>query len=277
MSNVDAVRAELLRLGWSPIQVAGMVGGFQQESGRDLNSYAVGDGGKSFGIPQVNGDRFKALKDFAGANSNWQDPIIQARFVDHELNGTESRAGGLLRNAKTVEDAAAAAAAYERPQGWSPGNPAGANGWRNRLNNAKNLLGMPLGDTTIASAQLPPATPPSTGLTLNSTPMNTGIGGTNIAPPAMTTAAPPPSIFDIAKTDGMGAGLKAALGNDKITGALSGIGGMASGGGSGVQAPPPVQPTIGNDQQTAQIAQGAQQMMMQLLQRRGARGLTLTG
>lgn len=127
--------------GYTPSQAAGIVGNLMQESG--LNpAVSPGDNGKSFGIAQWNGGRLTALQDYAKQQgSDWKSLDTQLGFVNQELNGSENKAGQAIRNAQDVASATAAAAGYERPQGWAPDNPSGANAFDKRLAYASQLVG----------------------------------------------------------------------------------------------------------------------------------------
>lgn len=110
-------------VGWSPAQAAGIVGNLVAES--NLIPVAKGDIGLhaptdvSIGIAQwySGGGRDKNLFIFSGKKGKpWYDFQTQLEFVHHELNGTEKKAGGLLRSATTPTKAALVIQReYERP------------------------------------------------------------------------------------------------------------------------------------------------------------------
>jgi hypothetical protein len=109
-------------LGWSHLQSVALVANLMWESGGNrLNTIkfdAVGDKGKSHGAGQWNetAGRFKLLQDFATRkNKPWQDEITQLMFLDWELHNTERRAGILLKEASTIEDAIDACIKIWRP------------------------------------------------------------------------------------------------------------------------------------------------------------------
>lgn len=132
--------------GWTKEQAGGIVGNLMAES--RLNTLARNpgdgtDGSDSIGVGQWNGNRASALKAFAVANkSDWRDLGTQLAFVHHELETSESAAGGALKNAKNVDEAAAAFAGYERPAGWSSDNPRGAHNYKGRLKYAMQAAGV---------------------------------------------------------------------------------------------------------------------------------------
>ena len=142
--------------GWSDEQAAGIVGNLAHESKlrtTALNPNDGGPGAHSVGIAQWNRDRLDRLKAFGGAN--WQDYNTQLAFVQHELNTTESAAATRLRGATDVHSATAAFASYERPQGWTAGNPYASHGFDSRLTKANAMLSyapLPANDATA----LPP-------------------------------------------------------------------------------------------------------------------------
>lgn len=123
--------------GYSPVQVAGILGNLTQES--NFNPLAVGDGGMSFGIAQWNRDRLDGLKKFAQMQgASHEDLLTQAAYIDHELNNNEKKAGEALRAAQDIPSATAAFLGFERPQGYDPNDPSKAHGWSNRLSAAMN-------------------------------------------------------------------------------------------------------------------------------------------
>lgn len=151
---------KMVSLGWSPVQAAGIVGGFIHESGGSkLNPNAVAkgdgsDGSDSIGIGQWNGPRAVALKAYAASKGKpWNDLETQLEFAHRELQSNEILAGTALKAATTPEAAAAASLAFERPKGWQPGgNPAMALGWANRLAHAQRLAGGGASTAPIATS-----------------------------------------------------------------------------------------------------------------------------
>lgn len=148
--NTSSALNYFIQQGWSPQQAAGIVGNLMQESG--LNpTVNPGDSGKSFGIAQWNGNRLSALQQYADQQGgDWHDLNMQLGFIQNELGGSENKAGQALRAAQTIPDATAAFAGFERPQGWTPDNPQGANAYDKRLQYAMQSLG---GDSVIDSPQ----------------------------------------------------------------------------------------------------------------------------
>ena len=159
MDRAQQAYQYFIKAGWTPVQAAAIVGNLQQESGKGLNPGAVnpndaGAGHDSIGIGQWNKERRAALYNFARAQGGSPgDFETQLAFVQNELNGPESSVAARLKNATTVKDATAAFIGYERPQGWSPANPMGGNGWTNRLNNALALAGGSAGPMDDPSIQ----------------------------------------------------------------------------------------------------------------------------
>jgi hypothetical protein len=145
MATSDDLAGYFAGLGYNPVQIAGIVGNLQAESG--LNPTATGDNGTSYGLAQWHNDRWDALNKFAANNGTQpSDPLTQARFIDFELKNNEPTAYSALQGAKTPADAAAAFIHFERPQGYSPDNPLGAMGASDRVANAQAFAsGQPFG------------------------------------------------------------------------------------------------------------------------------------
>lgn len=153
--------------GWSPAQAAGMVGRFMQESFSDLRTNARGDlsiPGASVGIGQWNRQRKAAMIAYTtGKNPGGQfenHPLVlaalkaspgdrgatnfdaQLDFADWEIKNSPSEhlAFTSLARADSPDQAAAAMMHYERPRGYSPGDPTAGHGYRNAVRNATGVL-----------------------------------------------------------------------------------------------------------------------------------------
>lgn len=130
--------------GYAPAQAAGIVGNLVAESG--LNSAARNrgdgrDGSDSIGIGQWNAERSRALQSFAATRGKTStDFQTQLEFVDQELTTSEGKAGEALRGAQDARSATSAFIGFERPAGWSPGNPEGGHNFRGRLRHAETIL-----------------------------------------------------------------------------------------------------------------------------------------
>jgi len=130
--------------GWSPAATAGIVGNLLAES--NLNPMAEGDkglkGGSSMGISQWRESRLEGLKAFAkktGGNVN--DFNTQLRYIDEELQTTESKAGAALLASKTPEEAARAFALYFlRPKGAETGRADNIDRISERVSNANKVF-----------------------------------------------------------------------------------------------------------------------------------------
>ena len=85
------------------------------ESG--LNPSAIGDNGNAGGIWQMNGPRFKGLKDFAASNGQpWDNRDTQLDHLVYEINNNERGAWSKISATTTRQEAAAAIVNYfERP------------------------------------------------------------------------------------------------------------------------------------------------------------------
>ena len=118
--------------GYSKEQAAGIVGNLQAESGKNLRTDSVGDGGKAYGIAQWHPDRQAKFKEVYGKDIRQAGFREQLEFVDWELNNTEKRAGDSIRKASTASEAAHIVdAQYERSSGEHR---------QQRMNNAEALI-----------------------------------------------------------------------------------------------------------------------------------------
>jgi len=98
--------------GLSQLSAAALVGGLTQESKLESNAQNPKSGAE--GIAQWLGTRKTAMVG-AGARNSFND---QLEFVWQELQGSESKALGLLQSAKTLNQALLAAAQFERFDGY---------------------------------------------------------------------------------------------------------------------------------------------------------------
>lgn len=112
-NNIKQAVKFFISKGFSDIQTAALVGGFIQES--KLNPEITNPNGGAYGIAQWFKDRKKSLL----AKPNPSSLNTQLNFVIEEFNSTEKAARDKLKKAKTLEEAIAAAAAYERFEGIS--------------------------------------------------------------------------------------------------------------------------------------------------------------
>jgi len=100
--------------GWTAAQAAGIVANLQAESA--LRPDAVGDGGQAYGMGQWHPDRQANFHTFIGRAIRGSTADQQLQFVQHELGGTEARAGQRLRDTDSAFDAGASMSRnYERP------------------------------------------------------------------------------------------------------------------------------------------------------------------
>jgi hypothetical protein len=130
--------------GLKPHQIAGVMGNIGAESG--FNPSAVGDGGKAWGLYQHHADRRAGISGFLG------DPMKQHELAWQELQGPENRAWSALMGSSNVREATAAFGGFERPQGFSWGNPEGMHNWTGRLAGAEQALAK-FGQTTIGATE----------------------------------------------------------------------------------------------------------------------------
>lgn len=103
--------------GWTPAQAAGFAANLQVES--NFNPAAVGDGGRAYGIAQWHPDRQAAFQRWSGREIRGSTFEQQLEFMQFELTqGNERRAGTIIRQASTPEQAAALIDQhYERSNG----------------------------------------------------------------------------------------------------------------------------------------------------------------
>ncbi len=89
--------------GWTPEQAAGIVGNLSYESG-GMKPNARESGGKGWGLAQwTSQDRINGLAEFAKARGERVPSFrTQLEYVQQELNGSYSKAGEALKNAKDV-------------------------------------------------------------------------------------------------------------------------------------------------------------------------------
>jgi hypothetical protein len=121
--NADAAMKFFMSAGWTKEQAAGIVGNLQTESGRNLNTQAVGDGGKAKGIAQWHPDRQADFQRVIGKDVKDSTLEEQLRFVDWELKNSEKRAGEQLKRARTAAEAARIVdKQYERSSGEALGD-----------------------------------------------------------------------------------------------------------------------------------------------------------
>lgn len=131
--------------GWSAAQASGMVGRWMQESYPRLDTKARGDlsiPGASVGIGQWNRERKAAMIKFAKDRGGATNFDAQIDFGDWEIRNSpaERLAFTALAHAKNPEEASAAMMHYERPRGYSPGNPRGGHGFRQTVQYANHVM-----------------------------------------------------------------------------------------------------------------------------------------
>jgi hypothetical protein len=138
----------LEQYGWKRHQAVALVANGIWESGGKtyIKTTALGDGGTAHGGFQWRGERYIgrnglyafAYKYYPGHSTS--EPQVQLAYVDWELRNTEKRAGRLLMEAETLEDAVKAAIAYLRPVHFTWEEPEKGHGYARRLEIAKGLL-----------------------------------------------------------------------------------------------------------------------------------------
>lgn len=131
--------------GWSAAQASGMVGRWMQESYPRLDTKARGDlsiPGASVGIGQWNRERKAAMIKFSKDRGGPTNFDAQIDFGDWEIRNSpkERLAFSALAAAKNPEEASAAMMHYERPRGYSPGNPRGGHGFHQTVQYANSVM-----------------------------------------------------------------------------------------------------------------------------------------
>jgi hypothetical protein len=91
--------------GWTPEQAAGLVANLQAESYDRIDPAA--DHAGAYGIAQWRGSRKRDFEQEMGIPLRGSSLLDQLKFVQHELNNKESKAGNLLKQATTAAEAAA--------------------------------------------------------------------------------------------------------------------------------------------------------------------------
>ena len=104
--NAQSAVAFFQSKGFTKAQAAGIVGNLQAESGVDLKTYAVGDGGSAYGIAQWRPDRQADFQRVYGKPIQSASLNEQLEFINWELNNTEKSAGDRIRATKTASEAA---------------------------------------------------------------------------------------------------------------------------------------------------------------------------
>jgi peptidoglycan L-alanyl-D-glutamate endopeptidase CwlK len=155
LSRPEAAVAFLEAMGWEKHQAAALVAnGVWESGGKDhLETRALGDKDKdgrftAHGAYQWRGDRYSGphgllsftLTHCPGHSSS--EPWVQLKFAHHELTeGNEKKAGRLLKEAKTLEEATKAAISYLRPVGFTWEAPEKGHGFQRRLEIAQWIMG----------------------------------------------------------------------------------------------------------------------------------------
>jgi LysM repeat protein len=91
--------------GWTPEQAAGLVANLQAESYDQIDPAA--ENGGAYGIAQWRGSRKRDFEEEMGRPIKGSNLMDQLKFVQHELNNKEAKAGRLLKQATTAAQAAA--------------------------------------------------------------------------------------------------------------------------------------------------------------------------
>lgn len=119
--NIKTAVDFFLSKGWTKEQAAAIVGNLQVESG--LNTRAVGDNGKAFGIAQwrkdaAAGARALKFREVMGVDVLTADLMTQLKFIQWELENTYKKAGNAL---KATRDYASGATVVDKQYEQSAG------------------------------------------------------------------------------------------------------------------------------------------------------------
>jgi peptidoglycan L-alanyl-D-glutamate endopeptidase CwlK len=155
LSRPEAAVAFLEGMGWEKHQAAAIVAnGVWESGGKDhLATLALGDKDKdgrftAHGAFQWRGDRYSGpngllsftLTHCPGHSSS--EPFVQLRFAHWELTeGQEKRAGRLIKEAETLEDAVKGAISFLRPVHFTWEAPEKGHGFQRRLEIAQWIMG----------------------------------------------------------------------------------------------------------------------------------------
>jgi len=138
------------RKGLAPHQIAAIMGNISAESA--FNPFAVGDAGTSFGLFQHHGSRGQGLLSAGGGMGGLGDIGAQLEFAWRELLTSENGVLKRLMAAPDLHSATQAFVGFERPAGWSAGNPTAAMHWQQRLASAEAAMAR-FGETTAIATQ----------------------------------------------------------------------------------------------------------------------------
>jgi peptidoglycan L-alanyl-D-glutamate endopeptidase CwlK len=150
LSRPEAAVAFLEGMGWEKHQAAAIVANGVWESGGKtfLETKALGDQGTAHGAFQWRNDRYSGpngllsftLTHCPGHSSS--EPWVQLKFAHHELTqGNEKRAGNMIKEAKTLEEATKGAIAFLRPVHFTWEAPEKGHGFKRRLEIGQWIMG----------------------------------------------------------------------------------------------------------------------------------------
>jgi peptidoglycan L-alanyl-D-glutamate endopeptidase CwlK len=150
LSRPEAAVSFLENLGWEKHQAAAIVAnGVWESGGKDhLETKALGDQGTAHGAFQWRNDRYSGpngllsftLTHCPGHSSS--EPWVQLKYAHWELTeGNEKRAGNMIKEAKTLEEAVKGAIAFLRPVHFTWEAPEKGHGFKRRLEIAQWIMG----------------------------------------------------------------------------------------------------------------------------------------
>ena len=101
-----AIFEELTQLGLNKVQISGVIGSLSGESGKHLDTKAIGDNGTSVGIAQWHKTRKNSLINFSKKNNlDYTTGAAQVKYLRHELETTHKHVLDKMLKTTTVEDA----------------------------------------------------------------------------------------------------------------------------------------------------------------------------
>jgi len=127
--------------GLQPHQIASIMGHMSAESGFDPT--IPGDNGNAVGLFQHNGPRMRGLLNAIGGRGNLTDVQAQLEFAWKEMNASgtlENRAFQQLMASPDLLSGVRGFAGFERPKGFSWGNPDGSHNFDGRMAAAEAAL-----------------------------------------------------------------------------------------------------------------------------------------
>ena len=251
-----SVYQSLIGKGLQPFQAMGVIYSMMGELGGGFNTSAVGDGGRSVGFGQWNGERKANLdKIAAGMGADWRNPSAQLAHFNAEISGPYAAEIERVKQAKNTAEATklwtgsvGEKSGYERPQ---------VNNWQGRMISGSQ------------AARLDPQTGAPVWTAGPAATIPADAGATAGAAPAAPATSGAQDFAEAAKKGDVGGALAALSkgqgGDDKGgRGPLGKLGDQLGGGGQQAPAASQMLSSGGGDAQGGQ-AQAGQALLAQVL------------